>query len=133
MKRASRKEKNQGMNWIRPAKRLAIYMRDGLACNYCGEGIEDGAKLTLDHLTPYCTGGSNSEGNLVTCCHRCNSARGNRAWKVFAGHVADYINHGVVPADIVAHISATRRRKLDVAAAKEMIARRGSFSAALRG
>ncbi|KKK72946.1 hypothetical protein LCGC14_2898780, partial [marine sediment metagenome] len=42
---ASRKEKNQGMNWIRPEKRLAIYLRDGLACCYCGATVEDGTKL----------------------------------------------------------------------------------------
>src|SRR5438128_11454104 len=43
-KRESRKVKNQGMNWIRPEKRLALYLRDGLACCYCGEAVEDGAK-----------------------------------------------------------------------------------------
>lgn len=122
----------QGMNWIRREKRLAIYLRDGLACAYCGEGIEDGAKLTLDHITPHCDGGSNEPSNLVTACHRCNSARGNRGWRKFAGHVADYINHGVTAADIISHITATRRRKIDVAEAKELIARRGGFAAALR-
>ena len=49
----------QGMNWIKPAKRLALYLRDGLACAYCGDGIEDGIRLTLDHLTPHSLGGSN--------------------------------------------------------------------------
>jgi hypothetical protein len=120
------------MNWIRPAKRLSIYLRDGLACAYCGEGIEDGAKLTLDHITPHCDGGSNEPTNLVTCCHRCNSARGSRPWKKFAGHVADYINHGVTAEQIIGHITATRRRKIDVAAAKELRARRGGFAAAVR-
>ena len=121
------------MNWIRPEKRLAIYLRDGLACCYCGESIEDGAKLTLDHIVPYSRGGGNEAQNLVTCCHRCNSARGNRPWRKFAAKVADYLDHGVQAADIVRHINATRRRKLDVAAAKELISRRGSFVAAVKG
>ena len=124
---------NQGLNWIRPAKRLAIYLRDGLACCYCGEGIEDGAKLTLDHLTPHCEGGSNSEDNLATACHRCNSSRGKRDWRTFAGAVAGYLNHGVTPEQIIGHIETTVQRKLDLAAAKELIARRGSFTQALRG
>lgn len=128
---SERRQKNQGMNWIRPVKRLAIYLRDGLSCCYCGEGIEQGAKLTLDHLTPYSKGGNNAETNLVTCCHRCNSARGNRSWTGFAAKVAGYINHGATAAQITARIRATRRRKLDVAAAQELINRRGGFSAAL--
>lgn len=127
----SRKQKNQGMNWIRPEKRLAIYLRDGLACCYCGESVEAGAKLTLDHLRPYSHGGSNAETNLVTCCHRCNSSRGNRSWRKFAESVAAYLNHGVRAEDIIAHISRTRLRKLDVGEAKELIARRGGFSAAM--
>lgn len=123
----------QGMNWIRPAKRLSIYLRDGLACCYCGEGVEDGAKLTLDHLTPHCEGGSNHETNLVTACHRCNSSRGKRDWRAFAAAVAGYLNHGVLPEQVVRHIETTVQRKLDLAAAKELIARRGSFTQALRG
>lgn len=127
----NRQERNQGMNWIRKEKRLAIYLRDGLACCYCGEGIEDGARLTLDHLNPHSNGGSNSESNLVTCCHRCNSSRGNRDWQEFAGAVASYLNHGIAAEDIISHISTTVTRSLDVAAAKELISRRGGFTQAL--
>ena len=35
-----------GRNWIRPEKRRALYLRDGLACVYCGDSLEDGARLT---------------------------------------------------------------------------------------
>lgn len=119
------------MNWIRPEKRLAIYLRDGLACSYCGARVEDGTQLTLDHLRPYTSGGSNAETNLVTCCHRCNSSRGSRSWKGFAEKVAGYLNHGVTGTAIVAHITGTRKRTLDVAAAVELMSRRGGFTAAL--
>jgi 5-methylcytosine-specific restriction endonuclease McrA len=129
--RASRSEKNQGMNWLRPEKRLALYLRDGLACAYCGEGIEEGAKLTLDHLTPYSLGGSNKATNLVCCCHRCNSSRGNRDYTDFAKSVASYLDHDVKAADIIRHIRQTVTRPLDLNAAKELIARRGGFTAAL--
>jgi hypothetical protein len=120
------------MNWIRPEKRLAIYLRDGLACCYCGAAVEDGAKLTLDHLRPYKSNGTNLPTNLVTCCLSCNSSRGARSWKLFAAAVAGYLNHGVTGKQITQHIETTRNRKLDVAAAKELMARRGGFTAALQ-
>ena len=123
----------QGMNWIRPAKRLAIYLRDGLACCWCGATIEDGAQLTLDHCRPVSRGGSNEADNLVTACHRCNSSRGNRSLAIFAAAVATYLDHGVQPSAICAHIQTVRRRALDLGAAKALIARRGGFTAALKG
>lgn len=119
------------MNWIRKEKRLAIYLRDGLACCYCGDSVEGGAKLTLDHLRAHANGGTNNPTNLVTCCHRCNSARGKRSWKAFAFKVADYVNHGVKASDIVQHITRTSRRAIDVPAAKLLMAQRGGFTQAL--
>lgn len=136
MKRAHRKEKSngqgQGQKWVRNEKRLALYLRDGMACCYCGDTVENGARLTLDHLKPYSKGGSNKETNLITCCSRCNSSRGNRAWKEFAASVAEYLNHGVKPEHIMDHIATTVKRPIDVKAAKEIIAHRGGFSAAVR-
>ena len=102
----------QGMIWIRQEKRLAIYLRDGMACAYCGEGIEHGAKLTLDHITPHSQGGSNSESNLVTACHRCNSLRRDRSVDEFAASVAGYIDHGITADAILTHIAACTARDL---------------------
>lgn len=116
------------MNWIRREKRLAIYLRDGMACCYCGKGVEDEVTLTLDHIRPYSCGGSNNETNLVTCCDRCNCSRGKSSWKEFAAKVA-----GETVAIVIAHISRTRNRVLDVQAAKELIERRGGFTAAVYG
>ncbi|MGN6556199.1 MAG: HNH endonuclease [Verrucomicrobiota bacterium] len=121
----------QGMNWIRKEKRLAIYLRDGLACCYCGEGVEDEAKLTLDHLKPHSQGGTNETSNLITACHRCNSLRRNRGWTRFAADVARYINHGTKAEDITRHIKRCVRRSIDLPAAKKLISKRG-FVAALR-
>ena len=119
------------MNWIRQSTRLAIYLRDGMACAYCGESIEGGAKLTLDHVKPHSHGGSNEPANLVTCCHRCNSSRGTRPVAQFAAAVAGYINHGATATEIVAHVSKIRRRRLPRAEAKRIIDRRGSVARAL--
>lgn len=126
-----RKEKCQGMNWIRKEKRLAIYLRDGMACCYCDRGIEDEVRLTLDHVTPYIKGGSNDESNLVTSCHQCNSSRGTRPMRTFVNAVAAYRNHGCSAEEIIAHINRTRKRKLDIESAVAMIERRGGFTACL--
>jgi len=127
-----RASRNQGMNWIRPEKRLAIYLRDGLACAYCSESIEDGTKLTLDHITPLSRRGTNRETNLVTACLRCNSSRGNRKLEEFVEAVAAYLNHGVKSEDLLTFIHETRKRKLDLAQAKGILARRAGFAEAIK-
>ena len=121
------------MNWIRQEKRLAIYLRDGLSCAWCGDSVENGAKLSLDHVTPHSQGGSNHESNLVTCCCRCNSSRADRDAAVFAAGVSAYINHGVSAEDILAHVADCQSRSLKTAKAEAvtMIARRGSAAKAL--
>lgn len=120
-----------GRKWIRDEKRLAIYLRDGLACAYCGATVEDGAQLSLDHLLPRSKGGSNKADNLVTCCTRCNSSRGNRSVRAFCRAVADYLNHGAVGATIESHVRNCSRRQIDVAGAKTIMARRGGLTATL--
>jgi hypothetical protein len=112
------------MNWIRPATSVAIYMRDGLACSWCGTTIEDGARLTLDHCKPRSKGGSNDPTNLVTSCLRCNTSRGTRTLTAFAKAVAEYVNHDVTAKSILAHIKTTRRRLLDKNAARAIIKNR---------
>lgn len=62
-----------GSNWIRRKRRLALYKRDGHRCVYCTVAPH---VLTLDHLRARADGGDNTDGNLVTCCHSCNSSRG---------------------------------------------------------
>jgi 5-methylcytosine-specific restriction endonuclease McrA len=79
-----------GAKWIRPAKRAAIYARDGRRCAYCLApalprppepilvDVEYVCTLTLDHLIPRELGGTNDASNLVTACFSCNSARQDR-------------------------------------------------------
>ena len=121
------KKRNGGGKWIRPAKRLAIYLRDGMACAYCGATIEDGAELSLDHIRPYSHRGTNEAANLVTCCKRCNSARGNRPMRVFAATVAAYLDARAT--DIIKHVNNCRRRVLDMDEAKAIMTRRGTVTA----
>lgn len=133
MARSDRKAKHAGMNWIRQEKRLAIYLRDGLACVWCGQAVEDGVKLTLDHVICHVDGGSNHESNLVTACHGCNSRRGDRPVEDFAAAVAGYVNHGVSADDILIDITHRTGERLDAYKqdAKDLIARRGSAARVL--
>lgn len=75
----SRKARGSGggytSGWIRKNKRVAIYLRDGLCCAYCGAyGPTKG--LTLDHVNGREAG--NEAENLVTCCRDCNLGRRHR-------------------------------------------------------
>ena len=127
-----RKEGWTGQNWIRPEKRLAVYLRDSLACVWCQAGIEDeGTVLTLDHVVPYAQGGLHDAANLVTACKRCNSSRGTRSVAKFARAVAEYLDHAADPAAIRARVRAAARRALDLDAAKKMIEQRGSCKRAM--
>lgn len=114
------------MNWIRQEKRLAIYLRDGCACVWCGFAVEDGATLTLDHVKPHSKGGSNHETNLVTSCKRCNDSRGARSVAKFCDAIAAYLNNGIDPASILVHVKNSQRRAIDVQGARALIERRGS-------
>lgn len=120
-----------GMNWIRQEKRLAIYLRDGLCCAYCGATVENGTSLSLDHLTPASKGGTNDAANLVTCCSKCNSSRQDRPVATFAEAVAGYTLEPV--AEILKRIRRNTRRHLGkyLTEAKAVIARRGSAAQAL--
>lgn len=129
------KGKHFGMKWIRPESRLGIYLRDGMACMWCGSGLEDGAQLTLDHIVPHAKGGTNSPANLATCCHRCNSSRADRDAEEFAVAVAAYVNHGATAEAILSAIRehAAKPIKEYRDEAKALLARRPSWTEALKG
>src|SRR3972149_10900735 len=107
MKRTRRGTRNGygGQKWIRNERRLAIYLRDGLACVWCSAAVEDGVQLTLDHVISYIDNGDNASENLVTACKRCNSSRGSRSIVVFAIAVAQYLNRwGIGGTRIAQHV-----------------------------
>lgn len=84
-KRTNTANKN-GSKWIRVERRLAIYLRDGFTCCYCGKDLrqEPPAAVTLDHLRPRSAGGTNESTNIITACHSCNSTRQDKPWVDFA-------------------------------------------------
>ena len=121
-----------GAKWIRRERRLAIYLRDGLACAYCGSGLEDeGVTLSLDHIIPVVHGGDNRTSNLVTSCRKCNSVRGNRSLEDFAIAVATYLNRGVTAQVIIDHVRACAARSLNMGSAVRIMAKRATWQQAL--
>ena len=87
---ASRKEwssrPGRSSKWITPVRRLALYIRDGFSCSYCGRDLRDAEprEVTLDHLLPRCKGGTHADRNLVTACGRCNYGRKETRWTAYA-------------------------------------------------
>jgi 5-methylcytosine-specific restriction endonuclease McrA len=55
--------------------RRSVFARDNYTCQYCGGASKD---LTIDHVIPKRHGGGMHWENLVTCCRRCNSRKGDK-------------------------------------------------------
>ncbi len=68
--------------YIRPVSRPAftrfnLFLRDGFACQYCGNHCET-RELTFDHVLPRSRGGRTTWDNVVAACRTCNMRKGNR-------------------------------------------------------
>jgi 5-methylcytosine-specific restriction endonuclease McrA len=61
----------------RALSRKNILLRDRNTCQFCGR-VLPASELTLDHVIPRSRGGHTDWDNLVACCHRCNSLKGDR-------------------------------------------------------
>lgn len=117
-----RRLNGKGSKWITRERRLAIYLRDGFACAYCGRALHRAQpwEVTLDHIKPKVDGGTNASGNLITACASCNSRRQDKP-----------LREVVSPSDL-ALIRRNVRRALPVALAKALVAGRVSKGRALR-
>jgi len=58
---------------IAPLSRRAVFARDQGRCQYCGKGAE-----SIDHVIPRSKGGGHVWDNVVACCRRCNTYKGDR-------------------------------------------------------
>jgi 5-methylcytosine-specific restriction endonuclease McrA len=106
-------------HWISKERRLAIYLRDGFACCYCGRDLHNAPArdISLDHLNPQVNGATHKRNdpwhvssNLVTACCTCNSARQHKPWFKYA------------TAGAVERIKRLRRRAPNVKLARSILA-----------
>lgn len=105
------KRPRRSSKWISKARRLAIYLRDGFSCCYCGRDLRNAKRsdVTLDHLRPQVRQGGHETRNLVTACSRCNCGRKEQTWWTFATPGA------------VARIKVLRRRAINLPLARAII------------
>ncbi len=106
----------------------SIYLRDHLACVYCGQVIEDEecAGLLIDDVTG--GDGNTHPSNLVTACVGCHSARMGRSLSEFALEIAGG-GRGTLERKrnaeaIIQRVGAATRRQPKWDEAREMIAAR---------
>ncbi len=57
--------------------RRNLFARDGHQCQYCGQHAPP-QQLSMDHVVPRSRGGMTSWENIVCCCRKCNSRKGDR-------------------------------------------------------
>lgn len=62
---------------ILPFTRMNVYIRDHGRCMYCNKkvGLNN---FSFDHYIPKCRGGKTIWENILICCLRCNSKKGDR-------------------------------------------------------
>jgi 5-methylcytosine-specific restriction endonuclease McrA len=53
-----------------------VFLRDGYACQYCGDDVSR-KTATLDHILPTSHGGKTTFENTVCACGPCNANKGN--------------------------------------------------------
>mmetsp|Transcript_2021 Transcript_2021/g.3901 ORF Transcript_2021/g.3901 Transcript_2021/m.3901 type:complete len:370 (-) Transcript_2021:630-1739(-) len=53
-----------------------VFLRDEYRCQYCNDLFHT-RELSLDHVVPRCKGGGLHWENAVTCCRKCNGAKGS--------------------------------------------------------
>ena len=60
--------------------RRNLFARDKQRCQYCWKQLTL-SQMSLDHVVPRSQGGDTNWENIVCCCVKCNTAKGNRTPK----------------------------------------------------
>jgi 5-methylcytosine-specific restriction endonuclease McrA len=100
---------------VSAAVRYAVHIRDNWLCLYCARGAENGISLTIDHVQPVATGGSDEPQNLVTCCGDCNSLKRDMSLEGWALYLRE---RGLKTAAMVRRVKKQQQKPVDLAAGK---------------
>ena len=68
---------------VNPQVRLNVIRSANFSCYFCGTGGSRNNFLTVDHINPKASGGTNKRDNLVCACKKCNTKKGNMSLKKF--------------------------------------------------
>lgn len=96
----------KGAHWIRDAKRLAIYARDGHRCLWCQTEVRRFDNATLDHYVSRAEGGTHHSSNLLTSCSDDNQKRQHMSAVQFASQFPD-------PDAVLSRIAEQLRKPID--------------------
>lgn len=55
-------------------------------CAYCGKPSAEGARLTIEHVTPLSRGGAHRPQNIVPACATCNASKQSKTPEEFGKH-----------------------------------------------
>ncbi|WP_422049899.1 HNH endonuclease [Shimia sp.] len=58
---------------------VEVFSRDDWRCHYCGSPHA----LTIDHIVPKVSGGTDDPINLVAACRSCNSSKRTKGYEEF--------------------------------------------------
>jgi len=98
-----------------PSKRtrFEVLRRDDHRCRYCGATAADGARLTVDHVTPTALGGTDDPSNLVAACVDCNAGKTstNPDGAVVAQVAEDAVRWAGAIAQAAREVAADRRTR----------------------
>ena len=74
--RPRRRKADLRKRWLLPK-----VLEQKMLCGLCGEPMSPGDELHLDHIKPFCAGGTDEPGNLQATHKRCNLSKGGREGK----------------------------------------------------
>lgn len=62
---------------MKSSKKVRVWERDFYVCRYCCKecSLEE---VSVDHIIPRISGGTDNMDNLATACKKCNQAKGRR-------------------------------------------------------
>lgn len=77
----------------RQARAKKMWLRQDKKCFYCKREMSEDRKsemaYTIDHVVSLSNGGTENPGNIVMCCHQCNSYKSSRSQEEFLKVVYD--------------------------------------------